>query len=111
MLKLEVKVDEKLIPVGSSYTESGIYGTIDKVFRKHDFTGEILNDGTHCYYGNGNPKDYGTFGSIITSLKDKDWFINSISKWLWYNSDDGEHDDDYSVEDILYHYTRRESIS
>ncbi len=30
-------------------------------------------------------------------------------KWLWYNSDDGEDESDFTVEDVLYHYDRRES--
>ena len=111
MLKLEIKVDEDKVSGNDKYTLNGIYSTLDKAFAKYNFTGEILDDGTHCYYGNGQPKDYGAFGRVITSLKDKDWFINNISKWLWYNSDDGENEDDFSIEDVLYHYTQRESVA
>ncbi len=111
MLKLEIKLDDDKVEKEGKYTTSGIYGTVDKVFSQYDFNKEILSDGTHCYYGNGKPKDYGIFGKIITSLKNKEWFIDYLSKWLWYNSDDGEDDEDYSIEDVLYHYTNRKSMA
>lgn len=56
-------------------------------------------------------RDYGTFGRIITTLKDKEWFMAYLVKWLWYNSDDGENETDFTVEDVLYHYTHRESAA
>ena len=67
--------------------------------------------GTMCFTGNGNPKDYGAFGSIITSLGEKEWFMDYVTKWVWYNSDDGENEDDFIVEDVLYHYTKRLSVA
>ena len=63
------------------------------------------------YCGTGMARDYGTFGRIITTLKDKEWFMNYLVKWLWYNSDDGENETDFTVEDELYHYTHRESAA
>lgn len=60
-----------------------------------------------CFVGNGNPKDYGAFGCIITSLKEKSWFMDYVTKWIWYNSDDGETEDDFAAKDVLYHYTKK----
>ena len=111
MLKLEIKVDEGKVSDEGKYTADGIYSTLDKAFEKYSFNKEILGDGTRCYYGNGQARDYGAFGRIITSLKNKEWFINNISKWLWYNSDDGEDENDFSIEDVLFHYTQRKSIA
>ena len=71
----------------------------------------VIEDGTIAYLGNGNPADYGTFGMLITGLKDKPWFMNYLDKWLWHNSDDGTDENDFSVEDILYRYTRRAGVS
>ena len=68
-------------------------------------------DGTLCFTGNGNPKDYGAFGCIITSLREKVWFMEYVTKWVWYNSDDGENEEDFAVEDVLYHYTKRLSVA
>lgn len=107
MLKLEIKIDDKKV----EQEVASIYNAVDKAFMKYDFKKEILKDGTFCYYGNGMSKDYGIFGRIITTLKEKEWFMNYLTKWLWYNSDDGENEADFSVEDVLYHYTKKESIA
>ena len=88
-----------------------MYAAIDKVFSKHSFGKIMFEDGTIAYTGNGNPADYGIFGMIITWLKDKSWFVNNLDKWLWYNSDDGVDDNDFTVEDILFHYTKRASVA
>jgi len=37
---------------------------------------EIKPDGTIVFYGNGYAKDYGAFGLLITTLKDKVWFMS-----------------------------------
>ena len=111
MLKLEIKLDDKQIISDAKYNPDSIYNTIDKVFAKYHFQKEEQDDGTICYYGNGMPRDYGIFGRLITTLKDKEWFMTYLTKWLWYNSDDGEDENDYSVDDILYHYTKRESAA
>lgn len=111
MLKLEIKLDETRIAQENRYSSAAIYEAIDKTFLKYEFPKEILEDGTICYRGNGAAKDYGIFGRLITTLKDKAWFMEYLVKWLWYNSDDGSSEDDYAVEDVLYHYTRRESVA
>lgn len=33
--------------------------------------------------------------------------MNYVTKWIRYNSDDGETEDDFAVEDVLYHYTKK----
>ena len=109
MIKLEIKLDDKQIASEAKYCPDSLYNTMDKVFAKYHFHKEEQGDGSICYYGNGMPRDFGIFGRLITTLKDKDWFMTYLTKWLWYNSDDGEDENDYSVDDILYHYTKRES--
>lgn len=111
MLKLEMKLNNNRIQQAAKYQPEAVLGAVDKAFSKYQFRREVLADGTICYYGNGMAKDYGTFGRLITTLKDKDWFMPYLDKWLWYNSDDCENENDFVVEDILYHYTKKESIS
>ncbi len=111
MLKMEMRLDVKRMLADGKYSPESIYATVDKFFVKHRFRKEELPDGTICYQGNGLPSDYGVFGRIITSLKDKEWFMAYLVKWLWYNSDDGETENDYTVEDVLYHYTRKKSAA
>jgi len=107
MLKLEIKLDESQILLDKKYKPDSIFAAVDIAFEKYRFRKEVQSDGTIVYYGNGNPKDYGAFGRLITTLKDKEWFIAYATKWIWYNSDDGEDENDFSVEDVLYHYTHR----
>ena len=111
MVKTEIRLSQDRIRAEGRYTAESLYATIDKVFSKHGFKRINLDDGTIAYSGNGAPSDYGTFGMIITGLKDKSWFVNNLDKWLWYNSDDGADDNDFSVEDILFHYTKRASVA
>ena len=86
MLKLEIKLDDRKIQADHKYSSAAIYGALDKTFSKYHFRREDLADGTLCYYGNGQARDYGTFGRLITTLKDKDWFVPYLVKWLWYNN-------------------------
>lgn len=111
MLKLEIKLDEEKINREQKYSAISIYQTLEQVFSKYHLRKERKLDGTVVFWGNGHLKDYGAFGSIITSLKEKDWFMPYVTKWVWYNSDDGEDENDFSVEDVLYHYTKKVSVA
>lgn len=111
MLKLEIKLDEEKISADHRYRPESIYQALEMAFLKYNLRKTQEPDGTICFMGNGNPKDYGAFGCIITSLKEKAWFMDYVTKWVWYNSDDGESEDDFVVEDVLYHYTKRLSIA
>lgn len=111
MLKTEIKLDHALILSSAKYSEKSIYDMLDETFGKYGFMKTELEDGTICYKGNGNAGDYGSFGRLITTLKNKEWFMPYLTKWLWYNSDDGENEDDFTIEDVLYHYTQRESVA
>ena len=111
MLKLEIKFGDAKIQANRKYAPETIYAAVDRAFAKYHFPKQTLPDGTVCYCGTGMARDYGTFGRIITTLKDKEWFMAYLVKWLWYNSDDGENETDFTVEDVLYHYTHRESAA
>lgn len=111
MLKLEIKLDENKINREQRYSVASIYQTLEKAFSSYHLKKDRAPDGTIVFYGSGNTRDYGAFGCIITSLKEKSWFMDYVIKWIWYNSDDGENDNDFIVEDVLYHYTKRTSVA
>ena len=111
MLKVEIKLNESLVKQEAKYQLQNIYKTLDKMFNEFNLRKSILTDGTICYRGTGNRNDYGAFGLIITTLKTKEWFVPYLEKWLWYNSDDGVDENDYAIEDILYFYTKKESVA
>ena len=103
MLKVEIKFYDNTIDVENKIER------LDRGFSKYGLLKEVLSDGTICYKGNNKKNDYATFGMLIYSLHNKDWFIPYLSKWLWYNSDGNENPNDYNIEDLLYHYTKKES--
>lgn len=111
MLKLEIKMDENKIRTDGKYTVESIYQALERTFSNYQLRKEPGRDGSFFFCGKGQAKDYGAFGSIITTLKEKSWFMDYVTRWIWYNSDDGENEEDYAVEDVLYHYTRRSSAA
>ena len=70
MLKLEIKLDENKILADQKYKVESIYQALEQAFAKYRLNKTQEPDGTLCFFGNGNPKDYGAFGCIITSLKE-----------------------------------------
>ncbi|MCD8045354.1 MAG: hypothetical protein LUE90_01630 [Clostridiales bacterium] len=95
MLKLEIKLDEKKIEAECKYTAENIYRALEQVFSYYKLIEEQTSDGTMWFYGSGDPRDYGSFGRIITSLREKPWFMDYVTKWVWYNSDDSESEDEF----------------
>ena len=104
MLKLEIKIRNSCKDIES------IEARLDKGFLKYGLIKEVYFDGTICYKSNNSKKDYAIFGMLIYSLHDKSWFIPYVEKWLWYNSDDNADADDFNIEDLIYHYTGKNSI-
>lgn len=109
MIKLEMKLNNEMIVGDAKHTPNDVYAALDKVFSKYSFKKSTEKDGTLSYSGNGSSTDFGSFTNIVLFLKKKDWFMPYVEKWLWYNSDDGANEDDFAVEDILYHYAHRKS--
>ena len=111
MLKLEIKMDENKMMADRKYEPESIYQALEQAFSQYKLKKIQEPDGTLWFMGTGNPKDYGSFGCIITSLKEKPWFMAYVTRWVWYNSDDGENEEDFAVEDVLYHYTKKLSVA
>lgn len=110
MLKLEIKLNEQKIENDGKYAPATIYGALDKLFDRYQIRKNVLPDGTLSYYGSGIPRDFGAFGACILLLKRQTWFLDYVTKWLWFNSDNGRTEDDFRIEDVLYHYTKKVSV-
>lgn len=109
MLKLEIKLDDNKIIADKKYNLDSIYRVLDEAFARQGIRRTQDQDGTLYYIG--ASQKYGSFGGIITSLHEKSWFMDYVVKWLWYNSDNGEDEDDFAIDDVLYHYTKKESVA
>lgn len=97
MLKLKITMNEAKIQSEKQYELSTIQSTLDAVFAQNSLS--KMEDG--LYTGTGKADDYAKFWSIIWSLAKKEWFMCNVKEWLWFNSDDGADETDFSVEDIL----------
>lgn len=111
MLKLEIKLDEDKIREQGKYTPDSLYQTLIQAFAKQQIDHTTALDGTLSFVGRGHARDYGCFGKLITTLKQQMWFMEYVTKWIWYNSDDGEDENDFAIEDVLKHYTNRSSAA
>ena len=100
MIKTLIRFKKEL----KSTIKTDIETRLDEIFFSEEINKAKIED-TIFYYGNNLSSDYSVFSSIIVYLKDKDWFIANIDSWIWFNSDNGISEDDYSVEDILNYYT------
>lgn len=109
MLKLEIRLDEEKIQEQGKYTLDFLQKTLIQAFEKYQIDHTITADGTLSFVGSGRARDYGCFGKMITTLKQRKWFMEYVIKWIWYNSDDGEDENDFATEDVLKHYTNRSS--
>ena len=111
MLKLEIRLDQDKIRSEGKYAPDSLYQTLIHAFDKEQLDHAVEQDGTMVFTGRGRKKDYGCFGKLITALKKQAWFMEYVERWVWYNSDDGEDEDDFAVEDVLLHYTNRASAA
>ena len=97
MLKLKIVMDEEKITHESRYDLSVLLSTLDSIFSNND----LPKQGDNMYAGTGKADDYAKFWRIIWALAKKEWFMQNVKEWLWYNSDDGKDENDFAVEDIL----------
>ncbi len=109
MLKLEIRLDENKIREEGKYAPDHLNRTLIKAFEKEQLDYRSEPDGTLVFAGRGQAKDYGCFGKLITALRKQLWFMEYVERWVWFNSDDGEDENDFAVEDVLRHYTNRVS--
>ncbi|MBE5846641.1 MAG: hypothetical protein E7300_03095 [Lachnospiraceae bacterium] len=97
MMKMLIKMDEAKIREERKYDISKINAYLAKAFAKRHM--ELDDDG---WYINGN---FSTCGSLIITLSQKDWFIDNLMEWLWYDEEDA------STEDLKARYSKEKTIA
>lgn len=99
MLKLRIIMDKEKIARDGRYEASAILSAIDAAFER---SGLLKSEReANMYVGMGYADDYAKFWRIIWSLAEKPWFMENVKEWLWFNSDDGKDENDFSIEDIM----------
>ena len=92
MMKMLIELDENKILNEGKYNLDKIKSYLANAFAKRNMSKDSAN-----WYVNGN---FTSCGSLILILSQKDWFINNVRQWLWYD------EDDESTEDLKAHYQR-----
>lgn len=111
MLKLEIRLDENKVLEEGKYDPEALNQRLVRAFEREHLDHTSKSDGTLVFVGRGRANDYGCFGKLITALKRQIWFMEYVEKWIWYNSDGGEDENDFAVEDVLLFYTNRASAA
>ncbi|MBR1442315.1 MAG: hypothetical protein IJ583_02135 [Firmicutes bacterium] len=103
MQKLEILLDEEKIKQEDKYELADIYNGIDELFAEEGLPKmpTDANSKSIFYRDNGRNTDLGAIFSCVFYLRDQDWFMPYVKKWLYYNSDNGKTEDDFIIENIL----------
>ena len=96
MMKMLIELNTNKIEEEGKYDLNRINAYLDKMFTKRNMQKDKDN-----WYING---DFSGCGSLIITLSRKEWFMDNLVKWLWYDTDDE------SMEDLKAHYSK-ENIS
>ena len=108
MMKIEMNTDK--IQAEQRYTMSAINRTIESAFAQMQLRKVEDASGALLYRDSGNARDYGRFGKVVNTLKKQPWFMENVSVWRLYDSEDSDNQNDCSEEDLLLHYHRRQQV-
>ena len=92
MLKMLIELDENKLLTEKKYDLE----SIKQIIHDSCATRGIYMDNEGFYVGG----TFGKFGGLILGLSKEEWFMENVSKWLWYNSDESNNPEDFIIEDI-----------
>ncbi|MCL2888978.1 MAG: hypothetical protein FWE65_00980 [Eggerthellaceae bacterium] len=104
MIKMQIKMDEKKIKSDGRYNLAKIHGALDNYFVN---TLRFTKGSDGFYLGNGSPNDYGNFGIAMVTLGKKQWFMDNVETWLYFNSNNSSNPNDFEVEDFKEYCQQR----
>jgi NADH:ubiquinone oxidoreductase subunit len=104
MIKMQIVMDDAKIRRERKYSVEQIRQTLDNYFVSK--LGMEKSAGGF-YHGTGSGKDFSRFGLAYSVLSEKDWFLDNVKTWLYYNSDASYDPEDYVVEDFKEHCLKR----
>ena len=108
MMKIEMNADK--IQAEQRYTMSAINRTIESAFAQMQLRKVEDASGALLYRDSNNARDYGRFGKVVNTLKKQPWFMENVSVWRLYDSEDSDNLNDCSEEDLLLHYRRKQLV-
>ncbi len=94
--KMQIVLDEEKIRREGAYDPASLQTAVDDLLVGRY---ALVKGDDGFYYENGREDGFFGFMSSALILKDRDWFLDNVDTWLWYNSDDMPEPDMFSVED------------
>jgi len=97
MIKMQIIMDDAKILQEKKYSLEKIYAALDDYFinKLH------INKGDDGFYiGSGAKGDFGNFGLAMWTLGKKAWFMDNVTTWLYFNSEDSDDPNDFVIEDF-----------
>lgn len=110
MLMMRIGLDAGKINAEAQYSLTAMRHTIESAFDSMGLQKAADEGDDIVYRGTGSSRDYGRFGKIVNTLKKQPWFMDNISVWRMYNSDDADAPNEFNEEDLLLHYRSRRKI-
>lgn len=104
MLLMRIQMNDEKIISERRYSLPAIHRTIDAAFTQMRLCRVEDSSGDLVYRDAGNARDYGRFGKVVNTLKRQPWFMENVSVWRLYDSDEADNLNDCSEEDLLQHY-------
>ena len=97
MIKMQIIMDEDKILREKKFSLEKMYGVLDSFFIN---TLHLKKGKDGFYLGSNARSDFGSFGRAMWTLSEKDWFLDNVKTWLYFNSDDSDDPDDFVIEDF-----------
>jgi hypothetical protein len=97
MIKMQIVMDDDKIRRQEQYNVDKIYKTLDS-FLVGKLGLQKADDG--FYLGRGDRKDFSYFGLAFNTLRKKEWFLDNVETWLYFNSDASDDPNDFVIEDF-----------
>jgi hypothetical protein len=104
MIKMQIVMDDDKIVREGIYNVNKLHASIDDFMVSS--LGLVKGDGGF-YYGRGASSDYSHFGIAMTTLGKKQWFMDNVDTWLYFNNDDSTNPEDFDIEDFKEFCQRR----
>ena len=98
-MKMKVQLNEKEIEKSGKYTVEQINNMVIEVAKKRGIT---KRNKKGLFMGNGDDKDFSSFGLIVLHLAEQEWFLPYVKVWILYVGDE--------VDDLAKHYKRKMNI-
>jgi hypothetical protein len=95
MIKMQIIMDDEKIAREKRYSAKKMVASIDAYLVGKLGMRKAANG---FYFGTDPKKDFSYFGLAFNTLRKKDWFVDNVKTWLYFNSDASDDPGDFVIE-------------